>query len=303
MSNMNHWRPLILAGFLILIFFSGCQPAPPATSDDVTQGSQPSPAQPEADTPTPLEPSATPVEWAVTVNGEGITKAEYQAELARYRSAAGTELATEDEDFVIQDMIDQLLLAQAAAQAGFVVDEAMVQSRIELLDIEEQALRDWLETHSYTDESFRYALARSIAAAWMRDRIIAEVPKTAQQVHARQILLYNSAEADDVLAQLEAGADFETLAEQYDPLLKGDLGWFPRGYLTVPELDDVIFSLSPGEHSSVIETILGFHIVQVIEFDSAHPLDPNTYRVVQTQAIEQWLLDRRASSEIVVFTP
>jgi len=300
---MNHWRPLILAGFLILIFFSGCQPAPPATSDDVTQGSQPSPAQPEADTPTPLEPSATPVEWAVTVNGEGITKAEYQAELARYRSAAGTELATEDEDFVIQDMIDQLLLAQAAAQAGFVVDEAMVQSRIELLDIEEQALRDWLETHSYTDESFRYALARSIAAAWMRDRIIAEVPKTAQQVHARQILLYNSAEADDVLAQLEAGADFETLAEQYDPLLKGDLGWFPRGYLTVPELDDVIFSLSPGEHSSVIETILGFHIVQVIEFDSAHPLDPNTYRVVQTQAIEQWLLDRRASSEIVVFTP
>jgi len=195
------------------------------------------------------------------------------------------------------------LLAQAAVESGFLVDEAMVQSRIEQLDIGGDALQTWLDAHGYTDSSFRNALARSIAAAWMRDQVVSQVPKTTEQVHARQILLYNSEEADDVLNQLEAGADFETLADQYDPLLGGDLGWFPRGYLTVPELDDVVFNLSPGEYSSIIETMLGFHIVQVIEQGSAHPLNPNAYRVVQTQALEQWLLDRRAQSDIVIYSP
>ena len=293
----------MLVGFLIPFIFSGCQPASPETSEEILPILRSTSEQQETDTPAPLEPSETPVDLAVRVNGVGITKAEYQAELGRYLSAAGTELATEDEEFVIQDMIDQLLLAQAAAEAGFVVDDALLQKRIEQLDIGEQALQDWLDTHGYTDESFREALVRSIAAAWMRDQIIAEVPKAAEQVHARQILLYNSEEADGVFTQLEAGADFGTLAEQYDPLLKGDLGWFPRGYLTVPELDDVIFSLSPGGYSPIIETILGYHIVQVVEQDSAYPLNPNTYRIVQTQALEQWLLDRWAQSDIVIYSP
>ncbi len=294
---------VMLLGSLISCMLFGCQPEPTDIAEDALHTPQAAPAQMETDTPAPLEPSVTPVEWAAQVNGEGISEVEYQAELARYRAAVGTDLATEEEEFVLQDMIDQLLLAQAAAEAGFVVDEAMLQSRIEQLDVGEQALQDWLETHDYSDERFRSALARSIAAAWIRDDIVTKVPKEAEQVHARQILLYNSEEADDVFNQLEAGADFETLAEQYDPLLKGDLGWFPRGYLTVPELDEVIFSLSPGEYSSIIETVLGFHIVQVIERESAHPLNPNTYRAVQSQALEQWLLDRRAQSDVVIYSP
>jgi peptidyl-prolyl cis-trans isomerase C len=249
-----------------------------------------------------MQPTETPVELAALVNGDGITQAEFQAELARFR-AAGTELATDDDVFVIQDMIDQLLLAQAAADFGFTVDEAMLESRIAKLDIGGNDLQTWLEAHGYTENSFRDALARSIAAAWMRDQVIAQVPMKGEQVHARQILLYNSEDADEVFSQLEAGADFETLAEQYDPLLGGDLGWFPRGYLTVPELDEVVFQLSPGEYSDIIETMLGFHIVQVIEQDPDHTLNPNTYRVVQTQALEQWLLDRRAESDIVIYSP
>jgi hypothetical protein len=65
------------------------------------------------------------------VNSEAITLARYQAELARYQAAVGTQLATEDEQRVINDMVDQTLLAQAAAEAGFEVDAEAVQSRIE----------------------------------------------------------------------------------------------------------------------------------------------------------------------------
>ena len=160
-----------------------------------------------------------------------------------------------------------------------------------------------MQNNHFTDESLRTALARSIAAAWMRDQIIGNVPQTTEQVHARQILLYNSDAADEVFAQLQAGADFETLSAQFDPLTKGDLDWFPRGYLTVPELDAFIFELEPGEFTPIIETMLGFHIVQVIERDAAHPLNPNTYRAMQAQALEQWLQDRQAQSQIILYVP
>ena len=293
----------MISGILTVLLVAGCSSGSAETSPVETPGLASTATQADADAPTPPQPTETPVLLAAQVNGEGITTAEYQAELARYRAALGTELATEDEELVMQELIDQLLMAQAAAEAGFIVDEAMVQSRIEQLDIGTDALSAWLNEHGYTDESFRVALARSIAAAWMRDKIANGVPKTAEQVHARQILLYNSDEADTVYNQLESGADFETLAEQYDPVDGGDLGWFPRGYLTVRELDDVIFSLSPGDYSVVTQTMLGFHIVQLIEKDAAFPLNPNAHRVVQIQVLEQWLQDLYKQSEITIYSP
>ncbi len=287
------WLLLLFASLLI----AGCTSEPAAEVDDPSQGSETVPTQTEVPT---LEPSLTPIDFAIQVNGMIITTAEFQAELARYLAAVGTgtELATTDEEIVVQELVNQLLLAQAAQESGFAANETIVQQRIDQLDIGDQALQDWLTDHGYTQESFRLALARSIAAAWMRDKIIADVPKTAEQVHAHQILLYNSEEADDVYAQLSAGTDFETLVEQYDPRTKGELGWFPRGYLTVPELDDVIFALEPGEYSSIIETRLGFHIIQVIERDDNYPLDFSSYQVVQKIALENWLNDRLSQSEV-----
>ena len=137
----------------------------------------------------------------------------------------------------------------------------------------------------------------------MRDHILSELPGTAEQVHARQILLYNLDEANEVHAQLAAGVDFATLSEQYDPVAKGDLGWFPRGYLLDPKIEEVAFSLQPGEFSQVIETAVGFHILQVIERDPQHPLIPDARLVFQLQALRNWLETRRAESEIQVLIP
>ncbi len=284
---------------LLMTLLAACRPA---------ETVEPAPAVTEAaatpaPTDTALSPTATSVPLAASVNGEGITLAEYQAELARYRAAAGTELASEDEALVLQNLIDELLLAQAAAEAGFVVDDAVVQERIAQLNIGEIGLQDWLQEHGYSPDGFESALRRAIAAAWMRDQIVATTPRTAEQVHARQILLYNSEDADTVLAQLQAGADFVTLAAQYDPLTGGDLGWFPRGYLLVEELDGPVFQLSAGEISPVIASPIGYHIVQVIERDPARPLDADTYQAAQRNTLAQWLADRRAQSEIEVLAP
>jgi len=254
-------------------------------------------------TPTTSTPSNTPVPIALQINGEGILLEDYEAELARFQVVVGTGLATDDSDAMLDDLIDQVLLAQAARESGFIVDDFMLQERIQELSLSEGALKTWITENGYSDDSFQRFLARAIAAAWMRDQLIAEVPDTAEQVHARQVLLYNLTEAEAVYAQLQAGTEFGTLTAEYEPVTKGELGWFPRGYLTVPELDDVLFSLEPGAYSPIIRTALGYHIVQVLEREPDHTLTADSLRVVQLQALKQWLETRRNQSEIFLFLP
>ncbi len=290
----------------LVLFLAGCGGGGVKTPSPTEIAPSPSPLPA---TPTPIPPTPTPEPLAARVNGEAITLAEYQAELARYQAASGTSAAVqppEDESHVLDDLIALVLLAQGAAEAGFHLDEAGLQARLDALVAQlgsSQALQDWIAAHGYTEQDFRRALARQAAAAWMRDKIIANVPENTEQVHARQILLYNLDQANQVLAQVRAGTDFATLASEYDPIAGGDLGWFPRGYLTVPELDQAVFSLQAGQVSDVIQTRLGFHIVQVIERDPAHPLEPSARLALQSRALQDWLAQRRSQSQIEVLLP
>jgi parvulin-like peptidyl-prolyl isomerase len=243
---------------------------------------------------------------AAAVNGAEITQAEYQSELALYQAASGQEPSAEDQQRVMNDLIDEALLSQAATEKGFVVDDALIQARMARLAEQlggEQALAQWMATYQYTEESFRRALARSIGAAWMRDQIIAAVPKSAEQIHARQILLYNSDQANEVYALLQAGNDFGNLALEYDPVTGGDLGWFPRGFLLDQKLEEAAFGLQVDQFSPVVQTLAGYHILQVIERDPQRPLDPQALLILQAQAVEDWLSARRANSDVQIMAP
>ncbi len=259
-----------------------------------------------ANSPTPFQPSATPPPLAAQVNDAGISLAEFQAELARYKAAVGTELAPEDEQRVLDDLINQTLLAQGAREDGFVVDDNMLQDRIDQLTSKlgsAQALSDWMAANGYVQADFRQDLARSIAAAWKRDQIIASVPQTADQVHVRQILLDTADQANQALAQLKAGADFANLAAENDPVTEGDLGWFPRGYLPDPKIEAAAFSLQPDQFSDVIASSTGFHILQVIERDPQRSLTPDARLALQGHALQDWLDQRRSQSDIQVLLP
>ena len=257
-------------------------------------------------TPTPVPPTHTPVPLAAIVNGEGITLSEYQAELARLQAAVAPTDSNNPEDLekrVLDTLIDETLLAQAALEQGFTLDDASLQQRLDQLAAQvggPDALANWMAEQGYDESSFRQALARSIKASWMRDKIIASLPDKVDQIHAQQILLYNSNEADQVLNQIETGTEFATLAASYDPIARGDLGWFPKGYLLEPELDDVVFSLEAGQHTPVIKTRLGYHLIQVLDRDPQRPLDPDASMVLQAQALHQWLETRRGQSKIEI---
>ena len=110
-----------------------------------------------------------------------------------------------------------------------------------------------------------------------------EVP---DRVHAEHILLTTVGktdaevaeirkQAEDILAQArKKGANFEDLAKKYseDPGSKtkgGDLGWLVHGQ-TVPEFDKAVFSTPKGDISDLVRTQYGFHIIKVIDKETAH---------------------------------
>ena len=76
-------------------------------------------------------------------------------------------------------------------------------------------------------------------------------------------------EAEAVLAKVNAGEDFATLAKEYSQdeasaVNGGDLGFFAKGVM-VKEFEDVAFTLEPNQVSDLVETTYGYHIIKVFE--------------------------------------
>ena len=109
--------------------------------------------------------------------------------------------------------------------------------------------------------------------------------QVSNRVHAEHILLMTVGKTDaeveeirqkaeDVLKQAKKVGNFEELAKKYseDPGSKdkgGDLGWITQGQ-TVPEFEKTAFSLDKGKISDLVKTQYGFHIIKVLDKETAH---------------------------------
>jgi peptidyl-prolyl cis-trans isomerase C len=256
-------------------------------------------------------PTKTPVPLALLVNGEGITLAEFDADLSQLEEAhqllSKTVPLDEKRSLVLDHFIETLLLAQGAEEAGFQVDDAALQAEIDRLNASlggGQGLQDWFIQRGYTEGTFRAALRRQMTAAWQRDQIAAAVPIDGEQVHVRQILTQDEDIARRAYDQVrQPGINFAAQAYRYDPIAGGDMGWFPRGYLLQPEVEAAAFQLQPGEISPITESAVGYHIVQLIAREPARLLSPDARRVLQHKAVQDWLKSRRDGSTIEILLP
>lgn len=302
---------LLLFSFLLIFstFLWACDPVqePPATE----------PA-PSVELPTVMVstiapevlPTATEVPSPISVNGEGIPLSYYQNEVLRYRDSLTAQAVqpTEAEisQTVLDYLVDQQLLSQAARQNGYQVSDQQLQERIDQLVSElgsGGALTQWMQTNHYDDVEFRLALRLSMEGAWQRDQIAQTVPDAVEQVRAQQIFAKTQAGADRALTSLNAGADFSTLAWDYSPESGGELGWFPRGYLLYPEVEEAAFSLEPGTYSGIIQSEIGYHILLVLEHEAEHPLTTDARISLQNKALIDWLVQARSTAQIVINIP
>jgi peptidyl-prolyl cis-trans isomerase C len=247
------------------------------------------------------------------VNGEGILLELFELEVIRFeysKTDSGIDLATLGayRSELLESMIDLELLAQGARASGFKVEETEIDDRLNQM-VESAGDRGefelWMELNGYTQETLQTALTKEIEAAWMVANIADQVPDTAEQVHARHILVTSEAEAEGLRAQLQDGVDFNLLARQYsiDASTRpagGDLGWFPKGFLLWPEVETAAFALQPGEISKVVKSEIGYHILEITERED-HLMAYSVRQALREQAVESWLSTERASADIQTF--
>ncbi|KIC10304.1 peptidylprolyl isomerase [Leisingera sp. ANG-M1] len=88
------------------------------------------------------------------------------------------------------------------------------------------------------------------------------------EFHAAHILVDSEEDALDVKKELDAGADFATLAKEKSTGPSGpnggDLGWFTTGRM-VPEFEQAVLKLQSGEVSGPVQTQFGWHVILLHE--------------------------------------
>ncbi|MBN2084631.1 MAG: peptidylprolyl isomerase [Anaerolineales bacterium] len=271
------------------------------------------PAPTDTPTATPTF-TPTPVPLAARVNGEGIPLSEFEKETARYELAQnrlGRDLSAlgDYRRFVLQSMIEERVAAQAASAMGRAILDEQVDAVI--ADARQarggaSGLESWLKENFYTLDEFREAVRRQLLVQSATDAVAAQVPLTAEQVHARHILVGNLELANALREQILAGKNFGELAltfsQDYSTNASGgDLGWFPRGILTAAEVEEAAFSLAEGETSPVVQSRLGYHLIQVLERDAARPLSASSLETLRRRAVEGWLAQQMQTAQVEIF--
>lgn len=270
-------------------------------------------------TPTP-QPTPTPNPLAARVNGQPITLAEYEAELARYlaalpdapdpQSERGQQLALQLKDAALEALIEYALIEQEAARSGIQVSDQQVDDELAIAKARaggEAQFRAWLAAIRQTEADIRALLRRELLVNAVRDHVLATMPRTAEYVHAYHIVVATEREARRVLTQLQNGAKFTALAQSLslDESTRadgGDLGWFARntGAVLWPEVEDAAFGLQPGETSAIVKSPIGYHIIRVTERETRGLTEADTIHL-QTVALAEWLAGLKARAQIERF--
>ncbi len=233
------------------------------------------------------------------VNGEAITETDLSA--AAHEFSDQLQQMRGDPRKNLIDIIVNMRLAATAATAGGLEKDPLVAAEMALV-------RNRVLYLAYMRDKVADALTEEAAHKRFDEELAKFVP--GEEVHARHILVDSEAEALAIIADLDAGGDFEAIAKDKstDPGSApkgGDLGFIKRGQ-TVPEFEDAAFALDVGEYSKApVQSQFGWHVIKVVE---KRPEPPPTFdqefRRIQSdlfgEAFDRAIDDLRATATIEV---
>lgn len=152
------------------------------------------------------------------------------------------------------------------------------------------------------EDYIRLVVRPQIARQKVQDALYAEVGQTAEQVHAAHILVGTEELANQLYEQVQSGASFEELArvnstDTATAPTGGDLGWFTRSEMVAP-FAEAAFSTPPGEISEPVQTQFGWHVINILGHEDERALTDAQLNTVRTQAVEDWLTERRAQVDV-----
>ncbi len=201
---------------------------------------------------------------AAVVNGKPIPSSRVD-EFIQALSQQGRPDTPELRAMVRDELIAQELFVQEAERRG-IGNGADVKRQIE------EARRNILMRALVRDEVNSNAVSEAEVRAEY-DRLARQ--EADKEYKARHILVDTEEEAKDIIAKLEAGEDFESLAKQSkDPGSAengGDLDWNTPDTF-VKEFGDAMVALEKGETTETpVKTQFGFHVIRLDDVRDAEP--------------------------------
>jgi parvulin-like peptidyl-prolyl isomerase len=275
----------------------------------------PAPDIPCAEIPEMGEPLAA---W---VNGQSIGLEAFEREMAQLLAAlaaSGVDLESDEAQAelpelrlqIIESLIRDVLVQQAAVEIEIGVDDQEIQTRV-TEDVELAGGREpfqvWLEQTGQTWGEFERDVCQDILNQKVLDHVTAGITGTMELVWARQIVVATEDEAIAVLNRLASGEPFDAVAREVslDDRTRdsgGDMGWFPRGYgWAPPQVEDAAFAGVPGQVQGPIQAGDLYYVIQTIDYVAERVLDPDTREALRAVAFELWLAERREAAEVEIF--
>ena len=228
----------------------------------------------------------------VIINGDIITLEDFELYWNMIPDNYKVQLNKED---VLEQIITQTLLIQQADELNLREDPEIalqIKNTVEQILIQSLLEKEIVDKITLSDEDIQSYYVENKENYWQEE-----------EVHAYNILVETEEEAKAVLQKIEEGQEFSELAKEFSigssASTGGDIGFISKGTL-MPEIEDQLFILDPGEVSEIIPTERGFHIFKVVEKNPSGYLELSEVRgeleeqllpARQQEAFDQYLKD------------
>jgi parvulin-like peptidyl-prolyl isomerase len=205
---------------------------------------------------------------------------------------------------VLDDMVNEELIVQAAEAAKVEVESSEVQAALDEVkqtnNLDDAALASALAAQGYTMANYKQELRRQLLRFRAVNQLVSpkvqitdedvrarydQMARRTEQVQAVKLshLLFKlpehateqqiadaKAKASNAITRIKAGEDFAKVAatESEDDGTKatgGELGWFQRGSMANPEWEPIVFAMEKGDVRGPVTGPQGFHVFLVTE--------------------------------------
>lgn len=225
--------------------------------------------------------STAAAETVVTVNGVDIDSTVFDAYLESRFQKPAAQASAEERATVERELTDIYLLTTQPKAEEFAKDP-QIKAQLELQyrgTIAQAVARDFVESNPATDAEILAEYETQLEQS------------SDKQYKARHILVETQSEAQDLVDQLDEGADFQALAKEHSTGPSGpnggDLGWFAPDQMVKPFADAVV-ALEDGAYSKApVQTQFGWHVILREDTRENEPPTLESVREAIKQRVEQ----------------